>query len=202
MFGSPAFGRILKKTRCIMRKIISKPKPEKKQKKGKKSLKRVSSRGALIKKAHALLRDVVLERDKGCVCPAPEKGHSTIRQAGHLIKSTKGAVRFDLYNVSEQCSGCNGRHERFDYYYTNWFVQTFGQAEYDRLCQDANKEGLKNYEIEEIIEQLTLIHNRQLEDKNFLPRFTQQEILSGAWVSIWDRDKSIIEVSIFKVGQE
>ena len=63
--------------------MISKPKPKRKQKKGRKPVKKVSSHGARKKVAHALLRDIVLMRDKECVCPAPKNGHSAILQAGH-----------------------------------------------------------------------------------------------------------------------
>jgi hypothetical protein len=159
--------------------MISKPKSETK-KKSRKPIKRVSSRGTLVKKAHAILRDIVIKRDRGCVCPSPEKGHSSIIQAGHLIPSTKGSVRFDLRNVAAQCFSCNGRHRFYPHYYTHWFILKFGE-EYNRLCADSEGIGLKRYELEEMIVQLTEIKSRQEADENFIPRFTQREILSGAW---------------------
>jgi hypothetical protein len=158
-----------------------KPKPEKRLKKPKKPVKKISSRGVLDKKARSLLRDIVMFRDKGCVCPAPEKGHSSIRQHGHLIPSTKGGTRFDLWNNNEQCHSCNGRHEYYPHYYTDWFLSVFGEEQYHRLCVDSDKIGLKSYELEEIIVQLEAIKAKQLTDPNFSPRFTQQEILSGSW---------------------
>lgn len=161
--------------------INPKPKPTKKEKNQKKPVKKVSSRGALIKKAHAIMRDIVIARDGKCVCPAPERGHSDILQAGHIVPSTKPGVRFDLHNVHTQCSACNGRHVRYEYYYVNWFLNQFGKEEHDRICRDADRGTLKTYEVQEIIVQLQAIKDKQAEDKNFAPRFTQQEILSGLW---------------------
>lgn len=165
--------------------MIGKPKPEKKEKKNRKPVKKVSSKHTLKLKAHALLRDIVILRDKKCVCPPPERGHSAILQAGHVIPGTKGGTYFSLKNVNEQCSGCNGRHVYFPHYYTNWFIRTFGQVEYDLLCSEAENMGLKNHEIEEIIFELQAIKDKQLLaielGKEFKPYYTQQEILSGSW---------------------
>lgn len=165
-------------TTIIRRPIISKPKPLKVIK-GKRAKR--ETRGDLIKEAHRLMRDIVVSRDNGCVCPAPHKGHSNVMQAGHLIKSTKGAVRFDLYNVHCQCSSCNNRHVHHEKYYTKWFVQRFGGAEYVRLCDLSDGLGLKTYELKELIVQLKLIREKQVAQPEFKPYFTQAEILSGAW---------------------
>lgn len=150
--------------------MVSKPKPSRKLSKGK-----------LKKKAHAVLRDIVILRDGGCVCPPPIKGHSKILQAGHVIPGTKGGTYFDLFNVHCQCSSCNSRHVRYEKYYVGFVVETFGEAEYLRLCRDSENDGLKSYEIEEIIVQLSAIHEKQKSNPSFKPYFTQAEILSGAW---------------------
>ena len=160
--------------------MIGKLKPKKREKNKKKPVKKVSSRGALIKKAHAIMREIVVSRDGKCVCPPPEKGHSSILQAGHIIPSTKSGVRFDLYNVHCQCLSCNGRHEHYEYYYVNWFLNKFGLDEHNRLKNSADG-LLKNYELEELIEQLLAIRDRQKNEHEWLPYFTQSEILSGAW---------------------
>ena len=160
--------------------MIAKPKPVKREKKKKKPVKKVSSRGSLIKTAHAIMRDIVIARDGHCVCPAPENGHSDILQAGHIIPSTKSGVRFDLYNVHCQCMSCNGRHEHYEYYYVNWFLEKFGMIKYIDICGRADG-LLKNYEIEELIVQLGLIRERQKREPEWLPYFTQPEVLSGAW---------------------
>lgn len=165
--------------------VHPKPKPPPRVKTERRRLKKSSSRGAVIKRVHALMREIVLDRDKGCVTPPPEKGHSPIRQAGHLIKSTKGNVRWDLWNVHEQCSSCNKRHNEQEHYYVAWFLKTFGQQEYLRLRDEAVGVGLKTYELEEYYLQLKEIRQRQLTaillGEPFKPYFTQAEILSGAW---------------------
>jgi len=160
---------------------LGKPKPVKKEKSKKRGVKKISSRGSLIKKAHAIMRDIVIMRDGSCVCPAPEKGHSSILQAGHIIPSTKPGTRFDLKNVHAQCSACNGRHVHFEYYYVDWFIEKFGEEEKLRLGIDAEKVSLKTYEVLEIIEQLTLIHEKQKLNPDWKPYFSQKDILSGAW---------------------
>lgn len=163
--------------------MISKPKPEKKLKKG------VSDRKESMNRAHKIMRDIVIMRDGKCVCPAPTKGHSPVLQAGHLIAGTHGGTYFDLWNVHCQCRNCNGRHSskfRHDEkYYTSWFVRTFGGEAYVRIEKDADKIGLKSYEIEEIIVELQAIKDKQFLaieiGVEFKPYFTQQEILSGTW---------------------
>lgn len=160
--------------------IYGKPKPVKALK-TKKRVSKVSSRGKLISTAHALMREIVIARDEKCVCPPTKNGHSSTLQAGHLIKSTKGAVRWDLFNVHAQCSACNQRHVHYEKYYTKWFVEKFGGEEYVRLCNLSDGVGLKNYELDELIVQFKLIRQRQIEDKDFRPYFTQSEIMSGAW---------------------
>lgn len=163
------------------RVLISKPKPVKPPKGKGKPVKKSSSHGLLILEAHAIMREIVIARDGGCVCPRPNKGHSSTLQAGHVIRSTKGAVRFDLFNVHCQCSSCNGRHVNYEKYYTSWLVEKFGGAEYVRLCRLSDGTGLKTYELAELIVQLKLIREKQIADKEFRPYYTQAEILSGAW---------------------
>lgn len=172
--------------------MIGKLKPEKKQKKARKLVKGISEHKRLRDIAHAIMRDIVILRDKKCVCPPPKNGHSKTLQAGHLIAGTHGGTYFDLWNVHCQCLFCNGRHSsRFRHdekYYNGWFVRTFGGDAYVRLESDANKTGLKTREIEEIIVQLQAIKEKQLLaielGKEFKPYFTQQEILSGAWRNV------------------
>lgn len=158
------------------------PKPAKKGKKEKKPVKKVSSRGALIEEAHAIMRDIVILRDGKCVCPPPEGGHSAVLQAGHIIPSTKSGVRFDLYNVHCQCASCNLRHRHYEHYYVDWFVANFGFEQKLRIGREADG-LLKKYELEELVVQLTAIREKQKQMDSLLwhPYFTQEEILSGSW---------------------
>lgn len=167
-------------------KTLGKPKPVK-EKKRKVGVKKSSSRGLLIKEIHSVMRDIVIERDGGCVVSyAPEKGHTKIIQAGHIVASTKGSVRFDLRNVHAQCSGCNGRHVHFPHYYIDWFIRKFGADTYLDIVSESNVVStMKTYELQELMVQMKRIREKQLvcnlSGEPFKPYFTQKEILSGAW---------------------
>lgn len=145
-----------------------------------KNLKKIKH-GTLVKKAHALIREIVIARDKGCVCPPPAKGHSAILQAGHVIRSVKGGTRQSLLNCHAQCSSCNQRHVYDWYVYQNWFMCEFGLSAWLLMCEESKDPGLKSYEIIDLIEQLKLIREKQIIDPEWKPYFSQREIVSGAW---------------------
>lgn len=147
-----------------------------------KKRKKKTSRQLLEKQADALVREIVLKRDGFCVCPPPKKGHSDILQCGHLITRGKESVKWDLYNCNAQCSSCNGRHEHYWHYYEDWFLLEFGKEERLRISKDSDAgRKLSPYELEKLCGELTAIKMRQEVDKNFKPRFSQSEILSGSW---------------------
>lgn len=154
----------------------SKQKPQKKVKIGK-----------LKKKCHALMREIVLLRDGGCVTPPPSKGHSKVRQAGHIIPSVKGGSRWSLWNVHEQCSSCNGRHAQAGNYhiYQGWFEDKFGAERWKNIRDESLSDGLKSYELEELLVQFGKILEKQKTavelGKEFKPYFSQKDILSGVW---------------------
>lgn len=149
---------------------LSKPKPPKKPK-----------HGALVKKAHALMREIVILRDKNCVCPPPKNGHSAIMQAGHIIRSVKGGSRFSLFNVHLQCSSCNSRHVYDWHVYEGWFEDRFGSMLWKTVRDESKNPGLKTYELQELIVQLEEILEKQKLNPEFKPYFTQQEVLNGSW---------------------
>jgi hypothetical protein len=155
--------------------VKSKPKPLRKVK-----------RGLLVRKAHALIREIVMLRDKGCVCPPPKKGHSSIRQAGHIIPSTKGGSRFSLWNVFEQCSSCNSRHTRDWQIYEGWFIDKFGHDRWDEVREESRNEGLKSTELQELLLQLEEILEVMDKFPEYKPYFSQNEILSGKWAVGWE----------------
>lgn len=131
---------------------------------------------------NSVVRDIVLLRDGFCVCPAPLNGHGRKRQPGHLISRGKRSVKYDLRNVNEQCDSCNGLHENYPERYNNWYVNKFGLDAYNELCADGIKVvDLSVAELEELLNQLTEIHQKQLSEKTFKPRFSQRQILSGEW---------------------
>lgn len=166
--------------------IHPKPKPVKAPKTKKPGMKRgkKSKRQLLETELDRMVREIVFLRDGFCVTPAPEKGHTGIRQPGHLVTRRKESIKWDLYNVSEQCSACNMRHSLPNqwHYYDDWFITRFGEGERLRLTKDGQEHVKYSLEdLEEMLGQLRLIYARQLDDKTFRPRFTQKQILSGEW---------------------
>lgn len=147
-----------------------------------KPLKAKHLRKALERLCDFIVREIVIKRDRFCVCPAPKDGHTNVLQCGHLITRSKESVKWDLWNCSCQCSACNGRHENFWFYYDNWFKREFGQEQRDRLGVDAERSWkLTIDELENLCDELTAIRQRQEIDKDFVPRYTQEEILLGTW---------------------
>lgn len=148
--------------------------------------KKRSERQNLVKALDMICREIVLARDGHCVCAAPSKGHSDVRQCGHLVTRSKESVRWDLYNLNEQCSSCNMLHEFNPHRYVVWFMGYFGENQYLSLTARAEEVSkLQVYELRELYEQLQAIRRKQLDLQDdgteFKPYFTQQEIMSGAW---------------------
>lgn len=85
-------------------------------------------------------------------------------------------------NTSEQCNSCNFIHEHKPEIYTAWFIREFGAEAYQKLVKDAEDVNKLSIEqLQALIGELTAIKARQEIDKDFKPRYTQAEILSGAW---------------------
>lgn len=165
-------------------KPLGKPKPERIEKPKKR--KKISERKRLERELDALCRAIVVDRDVNCVCPPPQHGHFGSLAAGHLITRCKMSIRWDLMNLHAQCVSCNGRHEHFAHYYTNWFLGKFGAEEYARLCKDGESIAkMQLYELAELLEQLKKIRQKQiienLAGNSWKPYFSQSQILSGAW---------------------
>ena len=157
-----------------------KPKPVK-QVKEKRKYRKKTAKQKTEQALDAIVKEIVLARDNGCVCPSPESGHSNVRQPGHLISRRARTLRWDLRNVSEQCSSCNLIHNVRPEYYTKWFIESFGQENYAKLVEDGKPGKLYPYELDELLEQLKLIREKQLSDPKWKPYFSQKDILSGAW---------------------
>jgi len=156
------------------------PKPTRPPK-GKKRKKKTERQKLEIELDH-LVREIVFVRDNGCVTPAPENGHSSTRQPGHLFKRTFESIKWDLYNVHEQCSSCNGRHVYHTNYYRWWFKDRFGDNEYNRLDRDARVSiKMSLDDLETLFIELTEIQKKQESEPGWKPYFSQKEILSGEW---------------------
>jgi len=87
-----------------------------------------------------------------------------------------------LYNVNEQCSYCNGRHEHYSHYYRWWFKEKFGEDEYNRLDRDAQQSiKMSLDDLEGLYMELIEIQKLQEARPGWKPYFTQKEIISGKW---------------------
>ena len=158
--------------------MVAKPKPVKTKKPKKRKMK--TPRQLAEIRLDALVKEIVLLRDGGCVCPTPKKGHQPVRTPGHLISRVKESVKWDLMNVHEQCGGCNPRHEYYPEIFTNWFIGKFGQAEYMKLVERSYKvQKLTLDDLEELEFQLTEILKLTTPERK--PYLTQKEILDGTW---------------------
>jgi hypothetical protein len=164
----------------VLRTATSFPKPVRVLKVKKR--KKANSRTLLERRLDALVREIVLDRDGYCVCPAPKNGHGNAMQCGHLISRAKKAVRWSLLNCSVQCNSCNFIHEHHPHFYTLWFIREFTQNEYERLIEDSEEvRKMSIEELESLISNLTAIQQRQRSNPKWKPRFSQKKILSGEW---------------------
>jgi len=157
-----------------------KPKPEK-QVKEKRKYHKKSPRQKLETELDGVVKEIVLARDNGCVCPPPPSGHSNARQPGHLISRRVKTLRWDLRNVHEQCSSCNLKHNTRPEIYTKRFIQSFGTVAFYDLERDSKPVKIQEYELEELLGQMKLIREKQIDNPEWKPYFSQADILSGAW---------------------
>jgi hypothetical protein len=165
-----------------MLNIAPHPKPKPTKVIRTKKRKKKSNRQLLEKQADILIREIVLKRDQFCVCPPPKNGHGNVRTPGHLISRTRQSLRWSLINTHEQCNSCNFLHEHKPERYTAWFVREYGVEAYQDLVKEAENVGkLSIEELETLCKELTAIRTRQELDKDFKPRYTQAQILSGSW---------------------
>lgn len=181
--------------------INPKPKPQKREKKGKvkkkvdlpakRKYRKKSEFQKLEIEADRIIRQIVLLRDYGlCCCPEPEGGHSGVLQAGHLITRGKKSVRWDLWNVNVQCSSCNMLHEHYAERYTSWFILEFGSKRYmDLVERSAIVRKIPEIEMRQLCAGLnSLLVSLQIEELN--PdeyRLTQEEIINIGKIVIPDK---------------
>ena len=116
-----------------------------------------SERTKLADKIHKILRELKLKKEPFCVCCNGSSGDKVL-QLGHLITRGKWAVRFDDRNLHIQCRSCNNKHEHYPEIYTQWFVNTYGIEEYNKLVADSNK--TKKYGIIELRELLSELQKK------------------------------------------
>ena len=99
-----------------------------------------------------------------------------------MISRTRRSVRWGLDNVHEQCQSCNFIHEIRPEIFTSWFIRNFGFEKYQSLIEESeNTDKLSVDQLQTLCNELAAIKQRQEADKDFTPRFTQQEIIAGSW---------------------
>lgn len=113
-----------------------------------------SERKRAIDRLDNLIRAIVKLRDHFCVTC----GASPI-EVGHLITRGNHAVRWNLKNCHGQCRTCNSNHERNQQPYIEWFVENYGQEEYEELVRISHQE-LSKYKLGEIEVELIAELNR------------------------------------------
>lgn len=97
------------------------------------------TRKGWIRKLDAIVKEIVLIRDKECVtCPYWRMHQAThtpskVMEPGHLFTRAAYSTRWNLANVFKQCHNCNLKHEHDAYPFTRFYLDQFGQAAYDDL---------------------------------------------------------------------
>lgn len=98
----------------------------------------MSNMGPLAKKADRSFSLYIRQRDgwRCVLCGDTERKRMT---CGHLFARGPYSTRWDVRNAFCQCSPCNGRHEHNPHIFTLWYIQQFGQQQYERLWQLHNQ---------------------------------------------------------------
>ena len=94
-------------------------------------MKKVSKRKKLINKLDTIVSLIVRARDGRCVTPTDKC--TKVLQCSHLIKRGKLSTRFSLNNCHCQCSYHNFLHNNYPEIYTEWWLNKYGQEEYNKL---------------------------------------------------------------------
>jgi hypothetical protein len=77
---------------------------------------------------------------------------------------------------------CNFLHEHKPEIYTAWFIREFGAEVYQQLVSEAESVGKLSVEqLQTLCDELSAIKARQEIDKDFKPRYSQEEILNRRW---------------------
>jgi hypothetical protein len=108
-----------------------KPKPVKRKKR-----KQHSEYQDIVERLDKLVSQIVhLRDDNTCVIC----GSTAKPQAGHVFVRGRMKVRWSLWNVHIQCARCNLMH-RFDQApYFHWFIQKYGNDEFNLMYKEAEE---------------------------------------------------------------
>ena len=112
------------------------------------------SRKTLDKKLNALVREIVLKRDKRCVtCGATPQ--QQIMEAGHLFSRVAHSTKWDLKNIYLQCKSCNSKHETDAHPLMRYAESVHGREAIDALHRKYwDTKPFKTWQMEELYEEL------------------------------------------------
>lgn len=112
------------------------------------------TRKSLIRKCDALVKEIVIFRDKSCVTC----GSKSLLEPGHLFTRQVLATRWLLGNVFAQCHSYNLRHEYDPFPLTNYFLGKFGKKAYEELHKVFwHPRPVKTWQIASIREELEAV---------------------------------------------
>lgn len=109
------------------------------------------TRKGLVRKLDKLVSQIVIARDKRCVCC----GTTQNLTGGHLFSRVAYSTRWDLNNVFAQCLSCNLRHEYDSFPLTNFYIKRFGWEAYEKLHQKYGQVAkYKDFQLQELADEL------------------------------------------------
>lgn len=124
-----------------MKPTLKHPKPKKRPTK------------SIVRELDVVVSQIVRRRDKKCVIC----GSTQNPQAGHFIGRRHFAVRWDLTNVHQQCSGCNIGHNSNPIPYTLFIQQKYGEKYPETLDALSREPSLKRNERLDLLAEMKLI---------------------------------------------
>lgn len=117
------------------------------------------TRQTIEKKLDSLVKQIVILRDKSCVCCGTVKNLTL----GHYYTRGAGSTKYDLENCYAQCEDCNRDHETNRTPMKDHVLRVLGVAGYQNLYQRAWKaEPIKVWELEALYEELKLVRDAYL----------------------------------------
>ena len=112
------------------------------------------SRKTLVKNLDVAVSKYIRERDGQCVqCGSRERLTN-----GHIFTRRYHSTRWDISNDGNchtQCWPCNFRHGFDQWPYFKWYINKFGQNQFDELRRRHKElKKYKNFELEELLKEI------------------------------------------------
>ena len=124
-----------------------------------------TARQRVVKRLDDIVSKYIRERDKACV----QCGKVETLTNGHVFSRRAYNTRWDITgdgNCHTQCWGCNFLHGKDNYEYYKWYVDKYGQEEFENLRKRYREiKKYKTPELEELYEEITKAY-KELENEN------------------------------------